>query len=581
MAKRNILFLFGRQVCVPEDPLIAAKQMGLRTSVLAPEGPCCTTPSLIDHFEKVASYRPDEIVRLSNKINEITQIQAAVAYDDQGVPLAARVCEALGLRGNPVQAADATRSKLRMKQHFAAAGVPIAAYTLAGDEDDAVAWAEKRGYPVVVKPTCGSASQGVIRANNEEELRQAARRLLRIVSDYGLDDDAEARTSFLVESYMPGSEVSVELLVKDGTPHVLCVFEKPKMLEGPFFEETIYVTPARLREDVNSAVRELAVQASNAIGLRSGPAHCEIRLTPQGPRVLEIAGRLIGGACSRVFQHTLGVDIHIPVLKCALGEPFTMPVQVPRRAAGALMLPIPGEGTLKAINGLQAAEQLPGVRDVIVTAQPGQMIVPFPEQSCYVGFVTAVGETAQEVEQTLNSASQVISLELTPVECQMWECSIDPTSANLHSPVSEIEDLSVQPVSRARQIVREMLARAQFAELPAHAAATEAANCLEALESGRFGETSTDYWLVAKNRGVILGAHRDSSGFIACLAVIPQFRRDGVGGGLVGSLMSRFAARGETVMQVIVDPRDSAALATYRKLGFVPADAPKQVCCCS
>jgi biotin carboxylase/GNAT superfamily N-acetyltransferase len=581
MEQRHILFLFGPQVCVPEDPLIAAKKMGFRTSVLAPEMPCGESSCLIDHFEKAGTYHPDEILRLSHKINKAAEIHAVISYDDQGVPLAARVSAALGLRGNPVHAADAARSKLLMKEHFVAAGVPIAPYALARDEEEAASWAAKQGYPVVIKPVRGSASQGVIRANNEQELRQAGRRLLKIVRNYGMEVGTDASIAFLIESYMPGSEVSVELLVRDGAPHVLCVFEKPQMLEGPFFEETIYVTPARLTAETNSRVRELAIQASNAIGLRNGPAHCEIRLTPEGPRVLEIAGRLIGGACSRVFRYTLGEDIHIPILKCALGDSFTMPSQSPRRAAGAMMLPIPAEGTLKAVHGVDAARQMRGVHDVIITAQPGQTIIPFPEQSCYVGFVTAAGETTGEVVRTLNLAGKSISLELEPIECQTWECEIDPTFAHTASETFEIEDLSSYPVSQARDLVCEMLARAQFSEFPEDIAATKASTCLESLEAGYSGKTSADYWLISRNRGVIIGARSDDSCFISCLAVLPQFRRSGLPEALVHSLMSRFARQGQTVTKVVIDPREPAALATYRSLGFTPQNILDQTCCCS
>jgi biotin carboxylase/ribosomal protein S18 acetylase RimI-like enzyme len=581
MRQRHVLFLLGPQVCVPEDPLAAARTMGLRASVMARQMPCGAASNLVDHFEKVGTYQSDEIVRLGHKIHDSVNIDAVVSYDDHGVPLAARLGAALGVRGNSIEAADATRSKLLMKQRFSAAGVPMADYALAADEDDAAQWAMQQGYPVVVKPIRGSASQAVIRANNEAELRQAVRRLIRIVNGSGAESDGGSGISFLIESYMPGSEVSVELLVRDGTPNVLCVFEKPQLLEGPYFEETIYVTPARLNDELDHQVRALAVRASNAIGLSTGPAHCEIRLTPEGPRILEIAGRLIGGACSRAFSYALGQDIHFPILKCALGEPFEIPSQVSGCAAGAIMLPIPAEGTLRAVHGLDTVEKIPGVRDIIMTAEPGQTIVPFPEQSCYIGFVTAAGHTTEEVARTLNLARQSVTLQLDPIECQSWECSIDAILLNGPTQTHAVEDLSMLPIAEARSVAADLLARAQFLEFPAKSAQAKARECLQHLEAGCLGVTSPDYWLTSEGRGIIIGAHHDDSCFVACLAVLPQFRKNGVGEALLHSLMSRFAGQGRSVIKVSVDPRDSAAIATYRSLGFRPSDTCAQTCCCA
>src|ERR1700722_1060077 len=580
MKQRHVLFLFGPEVCVPEDPLAAARKMSLRTSVMAPEMPCGTASGFIDHFEKVETYRSDEIVRLAGKIHQIQQIDAVVSYDDQGVPLAARVAAALGLRGNPVPAADATRSKLLMKQHFDAAGVPIAEYSLVDGADGAAQWANKWGYPVVIKPVSASASQGVIRANDEAELRLAVRRLLKIVNGYGGESDSGHAVSFLIESYMPGSEISVEILVTDGTPYVLCVFEKPQLLEGPYFEETIYVTPARLSGAVNRQVRELAVLASNAIGLLQGPAHCEIRLTPDGPRVLEIAGRLIGGACSRAFRYALGEDIHFSILKCALGESFEIPAQRPGCAAGAIMLPIPTEGILRVVRGLDVVGQLPGVRDVIMAVQPGQTIVPFPEQSCYNGFVTAAGASTEDVVQTLNMARNSVLLELDPIGCQTWECEINSAQPDEQSHDWAVEDLSRVSILQARGIAAELLARAQFGEFSAEGARQKARECLHQLESGDCGATSPDYWLRSEGRGIIIGTHTKDTCSVACLAVLPQFRKTGVGQVLVRALMVRFGRKGFRLINVDVDPRNMAAIAAYRSFGFSPVEGRDQTCCC-
>ena len=212
---------------------------------------------LVDRFERVSLDSPDHAVEAARALDTVHPVHAVVCYDDQAVPVVARIAADLGLPGHPIEAADAARDKVSMKRRFEVAGLPIAPYTLADDEDDAVCWADQRGYPVVVKPVRGSASQGVIRADNEVDLREAYRRLRRIVRTYKLDTGGRSDAQQLVESYLDGTEVSVEMLVQDGSPHVLCVFGKPQPLHGPFFEETIYVTPPDLPQERLKELQDL------------------------------------------------------------------------------------------------------------------------------------------------------------------------------------------------------------------------------------------------------------------------------------------------------------------------------------
>jgi biotin carboxylase len=416
---RQILFVFGGQSSGPQgsasnDPLLAARELGYGTAVLGPSRTCNLSPTLLDHYEQIDLRRYDTAVAAARSLHGACAIRAVVCYDDESAPVVARIAVDLDLPGHPVEAADAARDKVTMKQRFMAAGVPIARHTLACDEDDAVRWAADVGYPVVIKPVRGSASQGVIRANDERELRRAYRRVRRIVRDYRLDTGSQSDAAQLVEEYLDGSEVSVELLVRDGKPHVLCVFEKPQALHGPFFEETIYVTPARLPADQQREVEELAVRAVSALGLRQGFAHCEVRLSSTGTFVLETAARVIGGACSRVLGHALGEDIHRCIIRIALGDAFPIPRQQ-SVAVGAMMLPVRGEGRLVKVGGMDRAAAIGAIQDVMICATPGETIVSFPEQGCYVGFLTARAETSEAVVKALTEAARRIDLELAPL----------------------------------------------------------------------------------------------------------------------------------------------------------------------
>jgi biotin carboxylase/GNAT superfamily N-acetyltransferase len=576
--KRQLVFVFGSQACVPDDGLLAARQLQCETTVLGARLACCMSADLVDRFERVDLRHPAEVVEAARRIHASRPVAGVVAYDDQAVPVAARIAAALGLRGHPVAAADAARDKALMKERFRAAGLPIANYHLARDEDDAVAWAEHNGYPVVVKPVRGSASQGVIRADDEQRLREAYRRLRRIVLDYRLDTGARGDAEQLVESYLDGPEYSVELLVKDGVPTVLCLFEKPQPLAGPFFEETIYVTPPRLSAERQQEMSELAVRGAQALGLRDGAAHCEIRLANGAVFILEIGARLIGGACSRVFRHVLGEDIHPHILRLALGEAEAAPRQQPG-AAGAMMIPIPKAGRLRGVHGVEAARQVPGIDDLILNTSPGELIVPFPEQSCYVGFITASRESAEEVEAALVQAAGLIELELDPACCETWGLSI--ADHRSYRPPAElgVQSCGGGSIDAAERAVLPLVAATYFAELPPTLGLEKARQCFTWFREGNRGATSPEDWFVAAGKGVALGSRRGETCHVSLLGVLPGDRRSGLGQALVRSVMAHYAAQGCNTMEINVEPFHPSNTAFFRELGFVPVDGHGDSCC--
>ncbi|HEX3554025.1 MAG TPA: GNAT family N-acetyltransferase [Thermoanaerobaculia bacterium] len=575
---RQVLFVFGSQACVPDDGLLAARQMDCTTTVMGAQLACCMSAELVDRFERVDLKRPDRVVEAARRIHAADPVHAVVAYDDQGTPLAARIAAALGLPGHPVEAADAARDKVMMKQRFQAAGIPIAPFTLAQDEDDAVRWAGENGYPVVVKPVRGSASQGVIRADDAEELREAYRRLRRIVQENGLDCGGRSDAQQLVEGYIDGAELSVELVVRGGIPSVLCVFEKPRPLTGPFFEETIYATPARLATERRRDIEELAKRGVAALGLRDGFAHCEVRSGSQGTFVLEIGARLIGGACARVFRYVLGEDIHPYVLRVALGEEVEPPRQA-TGAAGAMMLPITREGKLKSVQGVERARQVPGIKDVILNTSPGEVIVPFPEQSCYVGFLTAQGESVEDVERALSEAADRVDFVVEPLACETW--LRDVTDQRSYRPPAElgIRTLEGCDLQRAEELVVPLVAATYFAEFPETLGRVKAVHCLRWFEDGHRGDTSPSAWFVSEGRGVALGSARGDTCYVSLLGVVPEQRKSGLGEALVRSVMALFAGKGCIRMEIVVEPRQRGNMAFFRRLGFNLATCDDHQCC--
>ena len=336
---------------------------------------------------------------------------AIVATDDPTADIAARAAERLGLRGNSVDAARIARNKRLMREALTAAGLRQPAFALF-DEGAPPATAQ---FPVVIKPLLCSASRGVMRADDDAALAAAWRRLHALLQTPALRavEDPDGHR-ILVESFVPGAEVALEGLLRDGLLTPLALFDKPDPLDGPFFEETIYVTPSRHPATLQRAVERETARACAAIGLRHGPVHAELRLGPDGPVVLEVAARSIGGLCARTLRFGLGAaSLEELVIRNALG--LELGALDRSGAAGVMMIPIPSGGVLGEVHGVEAARAVPLVEDVQVTARAGEVLVPLPEGAAYLGFIFARGDAPAAVEQALRDAHARLAFDIAPL----------------------------------------------------------------------------------------------------------------------------------------------------------------------
>jgi biotin carboxylase len=322
-------------------------------------------------------------------------IDAVVGVDDDSAVAAAAVAERLHLKGNPLNAAVAARDKHRQREILAAAHVPVPGFALHQLDEDPREIAKTVVYPCVLKPLRLSASRGVIRADDPAGFVAAHARLKAIL------ESCDAR--FLVEDFVPGYEVALEGLLVNRRLHVLALFDKPDPLEGPFFEETIYLTPSRVPAGLQEAIAQCADRAARALGLVEGPVHAELRYNDRGPWLIELAARPIGGRCSAVLRFGNGVTLEELILRHALGMPIPSLARE-AVAAGVMMIPIPGAGVVREVRGIAEAKTVPLVEDVQITAHPGERLVPFPEGSRYPGFIFARGETPAAVEAALREA---------------------------------------------------------------------------------------------------------------------------------------------------------------------------------
>ena len=332
-------------------------------------------------------------------------IAGVVGVDDRTAVVAAAIATKLRLRGNPVHAAIAASDKHVQREQLARAAVPIPRFMLHSLDEDPAAIAKSITYPCVLKPVRLSASRGVIRADNPPSFLAAHGRLRAILADPETAAACGDRARhYLIEEFIPGYEVALEGLVVDRRLHVLALFDKPDPLDGPFFEETIYVTPSTVPGGLQAAIKDCADRAVRAIGITDGPIHAELRYNENGPWLIELAARPIGGRCSAVLRFgDKGISLEEIILRQALGMAIPS-LQRERLAAGVMMIPIPGAGTLREVRGVAEAKRVPLVEDVQITAHPGERLIPFPEGSRYPGFIFARGETPAAVETALREA---------------------------------------------------------------------------------------------------------------------------------------------------------------------------------
>jgi biotin carboxylase len=346
-------------------------------------------------------------------------IHVVVGVDDTTAVLAAALGDALGLSHHSVAAVSAARNKAVMRQRLREHGVSVPSFSIWSIADDPTSIGRQVSYPCVLKPLILSASCGVIRANDPTEFAVAFRRIVALLDQLGLshakishDDPAttEAGRRVLVEEFVTGSEVALEGLLTDGELTVLAVFDKPDPLDGPYFEETIYVTPSRLPDTIQGEIAKTARAAAAALGLREGPIHGELRINSRGVWVIELAARSIGGRCSRTLQFAAGISLEELILRHALRRP--LPSLLRAGAAGVMMLPIPRAGVLQKVTGEDAARAVPGIEEVTITAGVGQPLVPLPEGTRYLGFLIARGPRPDMVEEALREAHRRLHFEI-------------------------------------------------------------------------------------------------------------------------------------------------------------------------
>lgn len=339
------------------------------------------------------------------------RFDAIVPVDGGGVAVAAAAAERLGLPQNSPDAITIARNKYYFRRAMAAAGLPAPEFRLVPLAADPAEVAREVRFPCVLKPLTLAMSRGVIRADGHNSFVDAFHRVAAIIERPDAKTPGIAADHLLVESYVPGTEYALEGLMVDGRLELLAIFDKPDPLEGPYFEETIYVAPARVGERRRRAIQDTAARALRALGLVAGPMHIDLRVgDDETVTILELDPRSIGGRCGRSLRFGDGLRLEDVILRQAAGLPISSFEQA--GAGGVMMIPIPASGTLRGVGGLAAAQSVPLVSEVSITIPVGDTVEKLPEGSRYLGFIIAHGHAPDAVVAALRQAHAALRFDI-------------------------------------------------------------------------------------------------------------------------------------------------------------------------
>lgn len=399
----RILLLLATTSYKAEDFIEAAGRLGVDVAVGS------------DHRQAVAELVPGAALELDfNDLEAGTRdivefaaerpLDAIVSAEDDGAQLAALASARLSLPHNSPESVAAARYKHRMREALEGAGVRSPGFKLFRVDDDPRAAAEQVDYPCVLKPVLLAASRGVIRADDRESFAAAFERIVEILQQPDVAErEDEAAGLIMAEDFVPGEEVALEGVITEGELRVLAIFDKPEPLEGPYFEETYYITPSRKPRAMQEEISASVAATAKALGLRHGPLHAELRVNEAGVWIIEIAPRSIGGLCARTLRFGAGISLEELILRHAAGLEMGE-LQRESAAAGVLMLPIPRGGELREVRGLADAESVEGIEGITISIPIGREVVPLPEGRRYLGFAFARGATPEQVEAALREA---------------------------------------------------------------------------------------------------------------------------------------------------------------------------------
>ena len=352
------------------------------------------------------------------KALEPKPVNGIIAVGDRPTVMAAQVARLLNLPSHPPEAAVAARDKRIAREKLRVAGLLVPQSFAVPVTADPMAVVRRVQFPVVLKPTVLSGSRGVIRADDERSFVAAFERIRRLLSGEDVKELHDPESDVVqIEHYIPGAEYALEGLLEHGELRTIAIFDKPDPLEGPFFEETIYVTPSQANAGIQEQIIRAVRRATQALGLHHGPIHAECRVNSQGVYLLEVAARPIGGLCAKTLRFERRgerIGLEDLLLLHAAGT-STAEWRREHLAAAVMMIPIPRSGIFRRVEGLEDAVAVPYIDEVLITAKPDQKLLALPEGASYLGFIFARAATARDAEGALREAHARLRFTLDPL----------------------------------------------------------------------------------------------------------------------------------------------------------------------
>lgn len=395
----RLLLILPSSTYRAEEFIEATEEVGAEPIVASHPHPLLQM-RLGDRFIDLTGARAEEIASSAGPVDGV------LSPDDGMVELASEVADLLGVSANPPWAVGVTRNKSSFRRALAGL-VPQPSFQVLEPGSDPRPDIERIGAPVVMKPLSRSGSQGVIRVDRAEDAPAVERRIRRILAGCGADPNEP----LLIEKFIPGPEVAVEGVLVGGRLEVLATFDKPDPLDGPYFEETIYVAPSRLHPEVVAEIHRVVQAACTGLGLVEGPVHAELRVHGSTVVMIEMAARPIGGRCGTALRHGLGDAQEVLLARAALGMEIGDGTRL-TGSVGSLMIPIPSSGRLVSIGGVEEARAVPGITGVEITAHVGSTVLALPEGDRYLGFAHGAAATPEETEAALRAAQALLTVEI-------------------------------------------------------------------------------------------------------------------------------------------------------------------------
>jgi biotin carboxylase len=352
------------------------------------------------------------------KALEPRPVDGILAVGDRPTVMAAQVARLLNLPSHPPEAAVAARDKRLAREKFKNAGLLVPTSFAVPMSVDPMSVLPRVAFPAVLKPTVLSGSRGVIRADDPASFAAAFDRIRRLLSSDEVKEMRDPESDVIqIEQYIPGSEYAFEGLLYRGQLRTIAIFDKPDPLEGPFFEETIYVTPSQANPGIQEQIALAIKRAVQTLGLYHGPIHAECRVNSKGVYVLEVAARPIGGLCARTLHfERLGQTVGFEdILLMHAADLPTMEWRREHLASAVMMIPIPRSGTFRRVDGVDAAGHVPYIDEIHITAKPDQQLQALPEGASYLGFIFARAATTRDAEGAVREAHARLRFTIDPV----------------------------------------------------------------------------------------------------------------------------------------------------------------------